>query len=207
MPKHHIIPATCEQCGAPFKAAFQVTSNAYQRFCSRACYEIVRQANVTPPEVRFWRFVNKDGPIVRPELGPCWLWTGALHNNNYGNFSITRRRMVYAHRYSWEIHHGHPGDMSVLHKCDVRNCIRESHLFLGSQMDNIRDMHKKGRANDVNKCRGQAHHLSKLTEGEVRRIRSLRDSGERVIDIAKMFGIVESNVWNIVSRRTWKHVA
>lgn len=33
-----------------------------------------------PLEERFWAKVNKDGPIPehRPELGPCWVWTGSL---------------------------------------------------------------------------------------------------------------------------------
>lgn len=27
-------------------------------------------------EQRFWAKVDKNGPVVRPELGPCWIWTG-----------------------------------------------------------------------------------------------------------------------------------
>ena len=28
------------------------------------------------PDLRFWANVNKKGPVVRPELGRCWVWTG-----------------------------------------------------------------------------------------------------------------------------------
>jgi hypothetical protein len=34
---------------------------------------------------RFWKKVDKNGPVPahRPELGPCWLWTGALVGRGY----------------------------------------------------------------------------------------------------------------------------
>jgi hypothetical protein len=33
----------------------------------------------------------------------------------------------------------------VLHRCDVRLCVRFSHLFLGTHQDNMSDMAAKGR--------------------------------------------------------------
>jgi len=34
----------------------------------------------TPPEERFWKHVDKNGPIppLHPELGNCWLWMGSF---------------------------------------------------------------------------------------------------------------------------------
>ena len=35
-----------------------------------------------PVEERFWPKVDKNGPVPEPhpELGPCWVWTGAKSN-------------------------------------------------------------------------------------------------------------------------------
>jgi len=33
----------------------------------------------------------------------------------------------------------------VLHRCDVKLCVRPGHLFAGTQADNVRDMIAKGR--------------------------------------------------------------
>lgn len=39
-----------------------------------------------------------------------------------------------------------PGEQHVLHECDTPLCVRFSHLFLGSNDDNIADKTAKGRA-------------------------------------------------------------
>ena len=97
-------------------------------------------------EERFWSKVDKSGD--------CWVWTAAVvgsrnpkfdHVGGYGVFGIGRK--VYrAHRVSWEMAHGPiPDGMLVCHSCDNRGCVRPSHLFLGDQADNVRDMDSKGR--------------------------------------------------------------
>lgn len=89
------------------------------------------------PVIRFWRKVGK--------TEGCWLWTGS-RSPYYGNFYPDHGTCVHAHRYSWELAYGPiPPDMQVLHKCDVRHCVRPDHLFLGTQQDNMDDMAAKGR--------------------------------------------------------------
>ncbi len=50
---------------------------------------------------RFWGKVNKDGPIVREELGACWQWTGD-RLKGYGRFKVARKDER-AHRISIQI--------------------------------------------------------------------------------------------------------
>lgn len=101
--------------------------------------------NPEPAPTRFWSKVNKNGP-VHPVLGTaCWLWTAAL-TSGYGTFAPTREKMVYAHRYSWALANGSiPDGQEVLHRCDVKPCVNDAHLFLGTQTDNMADMDAKGR--------------------------------------------------------------
>lgn len=91
-----------------------------------------------PLAIRFERFVDKSGD--------CWLWTGQLDAYGYGAIAINGKTKNKAHRLSWQLANGpiQPG-LCVLHRCDVRACVRPEHLFLGSQSENMSDMEAKGR--------------------------------------------------------------
>jgi hypothetical protein len=92
---------------------------------------------------RFWSKVRK--------TETCWLWQGARTGAGWhGVFAIdaTRRgrRMVVAHRVSWEDAYGSvPPGLEVLHSCDEPACVRPDHLFLGTQRANMIDAGRKGR--------------------------------------------------------------
>ena len=105
------------------------------------------KATLTLVERVFSR-IDKDGPLPehRPELGPCWLWTGARTKDGYGELKV-RGVVVYVHRLAWRIAHGRsaPIDRMVLHHCDRPACARPSHLFVGTAGDNNRDAAAKGR--------------------------------------------------------------
>jgi hypothetical protein len=95
-------------------------------------------------EERFWS-------KVRRHPTDCWEWQGYRMNKGYGSVHVKPGRggKVLAHRLAYEFANGPVGDFYVLHKCDNPACVRPSHLFLGNQQDNIRDMHAKGRGGDV----------------------------------------------------------
>lgn len=94
----------------------------------------------------FWSKVNKDGPIMRPELGPCWIWTDKLSGHGYGSFWMPTVGLASAHRASYALNCGGvPRGRHVLHRCDNRACVRPDHLFLGSAISNTRDMLAKKR--------------------------------------------------------------
>jgi hypothetical protein len=81
-------------------------------------------------EDRFWAKVKKDGPVpgYAPQLGGCWLWTGAKHALGYGQQRIDWR-IVPAHRFSYELLVGPiPEGLQIDHLCRVPSCVRPSHL-------------------------------------------------------------------------------
>jgi hypothetical protein len=94
-------------------------------------------------EERFFRHVNKDGPI-HPVLGTkCWLWTGGT-NGRYGKLNLEGRTAL-AHRVAWFLEYGRWPEPCALHRCDVTLCVRYDHLFEGTQDDNMDDRERKGR--------------------------------------------------------------
>lgn len=74
--------------------------------------------------------VDKDGPVpdYRPDLGPCWLWTGATNSDGYGHLWVDGRWPP-AHRVAYEQLIGAIPDLLVLdHLCRVTQCVNPSHL-------------------------------------------------------------------------------
>lgn len=50
------------------------------------------------------------------------------------------------HQVAWILTNGPiPPGMGVLHRCDNQPCCNPSHLFIGTQADNVADMVAKGR--------------------------------------------------------------
>jgi hypothetical protein len=86
---------------------------------------------------------------VSPEPNSgCWLWEGAQNNVGYGKIGLGGGDggSGLVHRLLWEQANGPiPAGMFVLHRCDVRACCNVDHLFLGTPLDNMQDMHAKGR--------------------------------------------------------------
>jgi hypothetical protein len=203
----------CEYCGSEFTA--RINHGKPQRYCSRACRDV---GDREPNEERFWRYVNKNGPCLRPELGPCWLWTGVIDSPPrlpYGKIFLLlpngRYKITTAHRFAWELHAGPlPKGMFALHHCDNPGCVRPDHLFKGTALDNMLDKTAKdrnGRCGPKNPARGSAHPKAKLTEDEVRSIRGLYSGGATQQSLASRFGVDQTMISCIVLRKTWKHVA
>lgn len=103
---------------------------------------------------RFWSKVKK--------TETCWVWTAGTfkYRNGYGQFRVRRGDPpAYAHRFAWELVNGPiPQGLHVLHRCDNPPCVNPAHLFLGTQIDNYRDMVSKGRSRSISdKNRGKSH--------------------------------------------------
>lgn len=87
---------------------------------------------------RFWSKVDRSGD--------CWTWTASRTRHGYGRIGLGHDRVETAHRVSWMLANGPiPEGVFVCHRCDNPPCVRPDHLFLGTALDNIRDMIAKGR--------------------------------------------------------------
>lgn len=142
--------------------------------------------------------------MPEPNRG-CWLWLGWCDGDGYGKVNpgvLPGERVV--HRIAHVVYVGPiPEGLSVLHRCDQPCCINPDHLFLGSHVDNMRDMIAKGRRVEV---KGSRHGQSKLSEGQVVEMRRLAARGWRSPALAMRFGISPRNVRDVVARKLWSHV-
>lgn len=145
------------------------------------------------PDERFWSNVDRSGD--------CWLWTGGCSDTGYGSIEWNAR-VALAHRVSYELSIGPiPDGLFVLHRCDVRACVRPEHLFLGTHLDNMRDCKAKGRH------RNGARRGWILTVAQIREIRARAERGETNREIAKAFSVHQTTVRRVVHRHSWGHVA
>ena len=157
----------------------------------------------TPYPPRFWKKVDKNGPLHPVLKSKCWIWIGGKYQSGYGAFNRLGYS-EYAHRISWEMHYGSIPTLDVLHRCDNPACVNPAHLFVGTEADNSADMVAKGRQN-----KGEDRPLSKLTEAEVIRMRRLYKRGVKgrgCVSLSRMFGISPSSVRDAVLGICWKHV-
>lgn len=137
---------------------------------------------------RFWSKVGE------PTETGCREWQGQTTDSGYGLLKGWGGRVL-AHRFSAFISGliPHPradnhcrGDDLVLHLCDNPRCVEPKHLFIGTQLDNIRDRNNKGRAPKQKKV---------LTQGEVDEIVFMREVvGLSQDKIAALFGVSQGVV-------------
>lgn len=137
------------------------------------------------------------------KVNGCWEWAGSLTTQGYGQIKIPKtRRQMPAHRLSYLLHRGMiPPDRYALHKCDNRKCVNPDHLFIGTKLDNARDMVSKNRH-----CFGERQGGHKLSEADARKILELIDAGMKQIRIAEMMGIGPMQVSRIKHGTRWSHL-
>lgn len=115
---------------------------------------------------RFWaKVLLTDG---------CWMWQGATAaHSGHGMFRAGRRNVL-AHRFMYEYWHRKelgPNDF-VLHDCGHAACVNPSHLYLGTQLQNMRDRDRHGTT-----ARGERSGKAKLTNDQATEIRQRYAAG------------------------------
>jgi hypothetical protein len=138
--------------------------------------------------------------VERIPEGGCWVWMGTTTVRGYGQL-ISNNRKHYAHRASYEAFIGEiPKGMHVCHACDNVYCVNPSHLFLGTQKQNLQDMAKKGRS-----TRGERNPMAKLSKEDVEDIKYLFTAGNSDSEISKEFGVCRQTINNIRNGKVWNH--
>ena len=126
----------------------------------------------------------------------CWEWTYAIHKVGYGALS-NKFGGGYAHRAMWEAAFGEiPTGLYVLHKCDNRKCINPDHLFLGTHLDNIRDMQQKGRQRGGS-LPGESNPNHKFSDQQITCILFDINNGMRKCDIERKYKMSERTFYRI----------
>lgn len=157
---------------------------------------------------RFWAKVDKNGPIHPVLKTRCWLWTAGTNGNGYGLFSAKttdggRNVPAYAHRVviELEVRPLKYGEKS-LHRCDVTSCVNyESHLFIGTQADNVSDAGRKGKMG--RRMAGERNPRARIDDAAVRAIRAAKGTVSAA-KLANRYGLVRGYIyqlWNGARRK------
>lgn len=182
--------------------------------------------NLTAPVLTEQQIARFWAKVARGEPDTCWLWTGSVRRNGYGHVSIRRPGQKKTTSFSahviarWLATGEWPMGRCTLHSCDVRyaaqditcrRCVNPSHLWLGSDMDNVRDMVAKGRdrasVNPESTLRGESHGSARLNDLQVLEIRRLHATGlYSMAALGRQFGITSTHVSWIVTRKSWRHL-
>lgn len=146
-------------------------------------------------EGRFWEKVDVGWP------DECWEWNASTCDEDYGRLSWEGRVRL-AHRVSWLIHFGDPGEMFVCHRCDNPPCVNPDHLFLGTPLDNATDMIRKGRAR-YRGIYGPPEGRVGFLWSDAACVRHWAQDGGSIREIAETFDISTGFVRRLVLREVW----
>ena len=156
------------------------------------------------PDTEKNRFYSR---VKIPNKNGCMIWVGKIgkKDNRYGQFSSKNKKVLTAHRYSYELYFGKiPTGLFVLHTCDTPACVCPDHLFIGTQHDNAVDMRIKNRGFNNS---GENHGRAILTLNKVRQIRELYTGANGEIkELSLQFSVSKSTISNIVNNKTWRNI-
>lgn len=143
--------------------------------------------------------VLADGHVKNNET-ECWEWRGTRNAHGYG-VAHYKCRTIAAHRAAYECWVGPlVKGMQINHKCDNPLCINPSHLYQGTQKQNVADMITRNRINRKGvHCNGPR----KLNDDQVRAIRKSSLSTRKA---AAVFGVSQHTISDVRTGKSWSHL-
>lgn len=169
-----------------------------QRRAARAAGNDLTQLLTEKRTAAFWARVDIKGP------DECWPWLGSKTDGgygtcNYGPLGTTAHRVAY-------LLQGNilTDEQQVLHSCDNPPCMNPAHLFAGTQVENLEDMRRKGRAPDYRNF-GEHNGRSRFTDKEVKAIRIAHEHGSSQTELARAFDVSITSINRIVHGKSHKH--
>lgn len=174
------------------------------KFCVKIEHLVI-QTRITPIKDRLLRRI-----IVPNNENLCWIWTGGIDKNGYGNLDAYKQlKEKRAHRISYILYNGDfDRSLFVCHSCDNPKCVNPKHLWLGTTQDNTEDRKIKGRGSKSNYpiFYGEKNPKSKLTKDQVIEIRNLHKNGMKYSEIANLYPVSGENIRDICLFNTWKNI-
>ena len=147
---------------------------------------------------RFWAKVS-----IQVEDFSCWVWQRNKSGKGYGRVRVNGRDVL-AHRMSYTLVFGEiPEGLWVLHHCDNPSCVNPNHLFLGTHLDNMRDMVSKDRHADLQGEDIGSAKIPNMGVIEIRKKYKPRTWG-LVKELAIEHGVSRRTIQVIVARRSRK---
>lgn len=129
----------------------------------------------------------------------CFECTSYGLKSNGSTMIQRNKKRVLIYRYVWEYVYGSiPKEMNICHKCDNRACINLSHLFMGTQADNVTDCVEKMRH-----AKGEDSGPAKLTNEQAKIIKY---STKSTNELAKEFNVTRHTIMRIRNGYTWRHI-
>jgi hypothetical protein len=111
-----------------------------------------------------------------------------------------KRHKVFAHRLIAKTFFG-DSDLTVNHKNGIRHDNRIENLEFLSSGDNTRHA-----ARITGRNQGEKHGRAKLNNADAKAIRIQRESGQRVADIAKQYGVARSTISMLLTGKNWSSI-
>lgn len=140
-------------------------------------------------------------------MNRCIEFAWRTRKNGYGYTQFMGRQFL-AHRLAYAINEmKHPDafrGVVIRHRCDNPRCINVEHLLPGTTQDNMDDMTMRGR-----RAIGEKVRTSKLTQEQIEQIRASylpRSKHANQYELAKRFGVSQSEISQIISNKRWSHI-
>jgi hypothetical protein len=108
------------------------------------------------------------------------------------------------HRLAYNLRHGIEltPEQQLNHKCHNRSCWNPDHLYVGTQLENMKERKEIGRYQ-----RGDDNPAAVLTPETVIEIRETYAAGGISLrQLGDMLGVSKTTIQNIVSGKTWGHL-
>ncbi len=138
---------------------------------------------------RFWEYADKRGP------DECWPWLASAEFWHEGSYETPIRA-------AWRVQRGDiPEGHTVYSRCRPGICVNAEHLLTGPNGGSQALAGELGKA-----LKGEQVASARLTEEKVRHIRATAHSWDDVLALAGSFGVSPTCVYNVMTRKSWKHV-
>jgi len=135
----------------------------------------------------------------------CWEWNAGKNVHGYGLVRFNKKTSL-AHRVSYKIFNGDiPKNMKVLHICDNPVCVNPEHLRLGSHVENMIDMARKGRQGSQVLQLEDVVAIKKFLKRRNRSKTGRMEYGASRF-LCRWFNVSRETITQIISGRNWSHV-